>query len=82
MHLSYANIERALRNIRASGAQWLLTTSFLELTENHDIEDGDWRALNFQLPPFDFPEPEAVLLENCREYDGAYRDKALCLWRL
>jgi hypothetical protein len=82
VHLSYANIERALRNIRASGAKWLLTTSFLDLADNRDIEDGDWRPLNFQRQPFDFPSPDAFLLEDCREAEGAYRDKALCLWPL
>jgi len=82
VHLSYANIGRALANIRASGAHWLLTTNFLRIQTNRDIEDGDWRPLNFELPPFDFPPPQRVLLENCLEGEGAYNDKALCLWQL
>src|SRR5205085_4730414 len=36
VHLSYANIGRALANIRASGAKWLLMTSFPRLEENYD----------------------------------------------
>lgn len=81
VHLSYSNVTRALRAIRASGAQWLLTTSFLHIEENRDIEDGDWRPLNFELPPFGFPPPGRILLEGCQEAGGAYNDKALCLWR-
>jgi hypothetical protein len=80
VHLSYANIDRALKNIRASGAKWLLMTHFLRIEENYDIEDGDWRPLNFELPPFGMPAPRRVIVENCSEAAGAYDDKALCLW--
>ena len=48
VHLSFDNIERALANIRASGAMFLLTTTFLEHEANIDIEDGDWRMVNLE----------------------------------
>ena len=82
VHLSYQNIWRALANILASGAQWLLMTNFLRIESNRDIEDGDWRPLNFELPPFALPPPERAIVENCAEAAGAYDDKALCLWRV
>jgi hypothetical protein len=80
VHLSYANIRRALDNVKRSGAKYLLVTSFPEAASNRDIEDGDWRLLNFQLAPFCFPAPVRTIVENCIEADGAYRDKSLCLW--
>jgi hypothetical protein len=80
VHLSYANIRRALDNVKRSGAKYLLVTSFPEATNNRDIEDGDWRLLNFQLAPFCFPPPARTIVENCIEAGGAYRDKSLCLW--
>jgi hypothetical protein len=80
VHLSYANIRRALDNVKRSGAKYLLVTSFPEATSNRDIEDGDWRLLNFQLAPFCFPPPARTIVENCIEAGGAYRDKSLCLW--
>jgi hypothetical protein len=80
VHLSFAHLRRALDNIRRSGSRWLLTTTFLELESNRDIEDGDWRALNLQRAPFFFPEPEAVIVEGCDEAGGEYADKALALW--
>ena len=80
VHLSYANISRALGNIRESGAKFLLMTNFLEIEGNRDISDGDWRPLNFELPPFEFPVPERTIVENCSESGGAYTDKSLCLW--
>ena len=80
VHLSNANIFRALANIRRSGARYLLTTTFLDHLENADIDDGDWRILNLEKAPFNLPAPVDVLIEGCVEGDGAYSDKALGLW--
>jgi hypothetical protein len=80
VHLSFANISRALANIKASGATYLLTTTFLEHETNIDIEDGDWRIVNLERAPFNLPPPIDVLIEDCREGDGGYTDKALGLW--
>ena len=81
VHLSFANIEKAIQNVKRSTAKWLLMTNFLDPAHaNEDIADGDWRTLNFELAPFHFPKPERVILENCLEADGAFSDKALCLW--
>lgn len=80
VHLSYANIRRALANVRRSGAKYFLTTSFPGAKSNRDIEDGDWRPLNFQVAPFNLPAPARTIVENCIEAGGAYRDKSLCLW--
>lgn len=82
VHLSFRNIAKALENLRASGAAWLLTTTFTEHAENQDVEDGDWRMLNLERPPFRFPQPEALLVEGCQEGGGAYADKSLGLWRV
>jgi SAM-dependent methyltransferase len=80
VHLSFVNIARALAVVRASGARYLITTTFLEQTTNADVVDGDWRPLNLERAPFDFPPPAAVLVEGCQEEGGAYGDKALAAW--
>jgi hypothetical protein len=82
VHLSFANIARAVENLRRSGSTWLLTTHFLECERNADIEDGDWRMLNFELAPFEWGPPRRVLVEGCTESGGGYEDKALALWRI
>ena len=82
VHLSYAHIRAAIAVIRASGARYLLTTTFTEQPENRDVQDGDWRPLNLQAPPFSFPEPLEFLVEGCEEEGGAYADKTLALWRV
>jgi hypothetical protein len=82
VHLSFANIERAVANFRASGAAWLITTTFPEWQTNADCEDGDWRALNFEREPFDWGPPVELVNENCTEAGGGWRDKSLGVWRL
>jgi SAM-dependent methyltransferase len=82
VHLSFANIERAVANFRTSGAVWLIATTFPEWQSNSDCEDGDWRALNFELKPFDLGPPVELLNENCLEAGGGWRDKSLGVWRL
>jgi len=82
VHLSFAHIDAAVANFRASGARWLLTTTFPLIEENNDCEDGDWRALNLTLPPFCWPQPQMLISESCLEAHGTWHDKSLGLWPL
>ena len=82
VHLSFANIERAVANFQNSGASWLIATTFPEWQSNADCEDGDWRALNFERPPFGWGPPLDLINENCLESGGGWRDKSLGVWRL
>ncbi|QWG19945.1 class I SAM-dependent methyltransferase [Bradyrhizobium sediminis] len=82
VHLSFANIARAVANFRRSGAAWLIVTTFPQWQTNADCEDGDWRALNFERAPFDWGPPVELLNENCTEAGGGWRDKSLGAWRL
>jgi hypothetical protein len=82
VHLSYADIHRALANIKASGARYLLTTTFPGLAANRDIITGDWRPINLEQAPFRLPPPALMIDERCQEADGRYSDKALGLWDL
>lgn len=80
VHLSFAQAQLALANIAASGARYLLTTTFTGRSENADIPTGKWRALNLQRPPFNLPPPIEIINEQCTEKDGRYADKSLGLW--
>ena len=82
VHLSFANIVSAAANFRASGAQWLLTTTFPDWEVNVDCEDGDWRALNLTRRPFCWPSPARLIDEQCTKGSGGWRDKSLGPWRL
>lgn len=80
VHLSNADIVKALANFRLSGAKWLLTNTFVDRIENPDIPTGGWRPLNLCLPPFSLPAPYRIIDEYCLGYDGAYRDKRVAVW--
>ena len=80
VHLSYANIARVLENVRRSNVRYLLMTSFPGRGDNKDVEDGDWRPLDFQAAPFSFPRPVLTIVEECDEEGGSYADKSLCAW--
>lgn len=82
VHLSNRHIWQAIANLKTSGSRWLLTTTFPANAQNTDIEDGDWRLLNFELSPFSFPPAVALLNEECTEHDGAFGDKSLGLWAI
>jgi hypothetical protein len=82
VHLSFANIARAVANFRKSGAVWLVATTFPEWQTNADCEDGDWRALNFERAPFQWGRPVELIDEGCEEAGGGWRDKSLGVWRL
>ncbi len=82
VHLSYANIARVIDVVKRSGVRHLITTTFPDRLMNSDIVDGNWRPLNLERAPFDFPAPMALLVEGCEEEGGAYADKALGAWRI
>ena len=82
VHLSFHNIAAVIANFRRSGSEWLITTTFPELKANIDCEDGDWRALNLELAPFNWGRPADLLVEGCTEGDGGWADKSLAAWRI
>lgn len=80
VHFSFADIERAVDTIRRSGATYLLTTHFPEVSGNADIVTGKHRCLNLQLPPFHWPEPLAEIAEGHSGRKAGH--KHLSLWRV
>jgi hypothetical protein len=80
VHFSLLDAQTALHNIAASGARYLLTTTFPERPVNRDITTGQWRPINLQAAPFNLPPPLQLISEQCTEDEGAYPDKSLGLW--
>ncbi|NGX48354.1 MAG: hypothetical protein K1000chlam3_01745 [Chlamydiae bacterium] len=81
IHLSYKDIDRAIKLFKKSGSKYLLTTSFLSRS-NYDVPSGEWHPINLMKPPFNFPKPLVIMNENCTEGEGAWSDKSLLLWKL
>ena len=80
VHFSDAHVFSALKNIRSSGSDFLITTTFTQRERNEDIVTGSWRAINLRLPPFNFPDPLKLVNEKCPT--EGYADKCLGLWRI
>lgn len=79
-HLSYVHGLQALKNVRASGAKWFLSTTFTNRRANMDVEDGGWRPINLSAAPYALGAPTAILVEHCTEGNGRFADKSLGLW--
>ena len=82
VHLSNEDIKSAIKNIKSSGSKYLLTTTFTNHSLNSDIVTGDWRHLNLQRKPFNFPSPILTINENCTIGNGEYKDKSMALWEI
>ena len=80
VHLSFCDIRLALTNIKSSKLTYLLTTTFTKCEINEEITTGDWRVLNLERPPFNFPPPIHLINEQCSEGEGEFQDKNLGLW--
>jgi hypothetical protein len=76
-HFSFQDIERAIENIRSSGARYLAVTQFPFQRVNRNQESGfTHRELNFCLAPFNWPQPLA-------QYDEQFHPgKHLSFWKV
>ena len=84
VHLNLEHIKQAIENIKISDSKYLVMTTFTNKNNRVfiDINDGEWRPINFNLPPFNFPDPKLIICENCEQLDGRYMDKSLGLWEI
>lgn len=77
LHLPTALVFDVLRNVRVSGAQFLIASTFTDPTVNVDVEMGHHRYLNLAVAPFSLPEPVRDLPDGL----GDRPDKVLAVWR-
>ncbi|MEX0849094.1 MAG: class I SAM-dependent methyltransferase [Candidatus Dependentiae bacterium] len=82
VHLELKDTLQVLKNFKRSGSKYILLTTFTRKSPNTNLPSWQWRTLNMQLEPFNFPEPIALINEQCTENNGEYTDKSLGLWRL
>lgn len=82
VHLSNDDIHAVVQNIKKSNISYFLTTTFPGGEVNEDIVTGDWRIINLEKTPFNFPMPLKLINEQCTEGSGTYADKSLGLWKV
>lgn len=87
-HLTNAEIKAAVKNIKKSGATFLITSTYPRRSENQDLTISQlshlwrYRPINFQLAPFNFPLPLVLIDEGNTENNGSISDKSLGIWRV
>ena len=80
-HLSNENVLKAIKNIKDSGSNFLLATSFTKYNHNTNIKDGGWKCINLMIAPF-FLNPLYLINEDCKEGYPHYNDKCMILFKL
>lgn len=80
-HFSNKDIKMALKNIKNSGARYLLATTFPNNYDMTDIQTGQWRPVNLDYM-WGMPQSIEMINEGCTEGNGEFKDKSLGLWRL
>jgi hypothetical protein len=79
-HFALVDVKKALHNVVASGARFLIVTTYPDRRTNPDITTGDWRPLNLQEAPFSLPVPLELINENSAK--PGYPDKSIAVWRV
>ncbi len=75
IHFSHNDVTATIANFKQSKSKYLLTTTYPGVHENVEISTGQCRPLNLLLPPFGFPPPLKLIVEQ-PEIRG------MGLWRL
>ena len=76
IHFSFRDIRAALANFKQSNSGYLFATTHTGVREHRDIATGQGRNVNLLLPPFNFPEPLMVVVEDPES------TKCLSVWPL
>jgi SAM-dependent methyltransferase len=76
IHHSLDDAIATVRNFQRTNSRYLLATTHPAVRQNIDIHTGSWRSLNLQLPPFEFPDPLQLIIEDKES------SKSLGLWEL
>lgn len=78
IHLPNKLIRQALANVKSSGAQFVLTTTYPGVEVNEDVAVGGWRPINLTKAPFLLPDPVELIVES-EGVNNSHR-KSLALW--
>jgi hypothetical protein len=76
IHLSNADVRKALENFARSEIKFILTTTYRFGRINADIATGQFHALNLEAPPFSLPPPSETIVD----YIYPFPPRRLALW--
>lgn len=76
--LPLSQVRSSLLLFKKSGSKYLLATHYPDLRKNQKCKKGQYRPINWTLPPYCFPEPMVQVSE---QKEGPHT-KSLALWKL
>ena len=86
IHLTNKDINSAIKNINASKIQYLANTAFTNRAIKRNLpiftRGIPWRTINHELQPFNFPQPQVLIDENCTGGSEMFFDKAVAIWKI
>lgn len=80
VHLNDLLIFDFIKNLKSSNIKYLLTTNFPFTKNNYNITTGNWRPINLQKKPYNFPKEIDILWEETSEGGNQFPDKSLFLF--
>jgi len=88
VHLPYSLVVAAISNILSYEVKFVAITTFMS-RGGEPAKDVDnwmcndyWRPMNIMREPYDLPFPFDIIVENCTEANGIYKDKCLGIWKV
>ena len=82
IHLKNKEICRSLNNIKKSGSNFLLTTTYIYEVENIDTQKGKWRPINLNLKPFNLPPYIKYINTDFRNKGKNHPGNGMALWKI
>lgn len=83
VHFSFENIEKSISLLTASDVKYVAITNFPKHRLNYNITTGDWRPINMERAPFNFPLPYHQVLEDVDpRYKREFKGKSITIWKV
>jgi SAM-dependent methyltransferase len=77
-HLSFRDALALIKNVRSTGARYLLATTNPATGANRDIPSGEWREINLEQSPYAIGPRHREIADG----DGPSPSRVLGVWRL
>ena len=81
-HFFIKLIKASLCSIKLSGSKYSFTSTYLSCKKNEDVNVGAFRPVNFQIQPFNFPEPLKIIKDPCVTEKAILDDKHIGIWKI
>jgi SAM-dependent methyltransferase len=77
LHLSFSDIEKALKNIANSDIKYVLLSNWYDAATNErDIETGSWRYIDFRKEPYNFRGS----ISSIKDWIPGFSERKMILW--